>query len=138
MAVKLFSAWLPSVMCDICTEVADTWIFAEEVWAFAHRCLKGSHLKDVFRDFAVDDVCDVAVPEETVRSVVFPEQEHDLFDKDLEAFQVSLSSNQPSGSSFRRLQAASEQPIDLLVPESSRASIFHRSLKSGEAAIEID
>ena len=110
----------------------------EEVWAFAHRCLRDSHLKDVFRDFAVDDVCDVAVPEETVRSVVFPEQEHDLFDKDLEAFQLSFSSNQPSGSSFRRLQAASEQPIDLLVPESSRVVSFTRSLKSGEAAIEID
>ena len=84
----------------------------------------------------MDDVCDVAVPEETVRSVVFPEQEYDLFDKDLEAFQLSFSSNQPSESSGGCRLRPSRQLICLSRVQPS--SSFNRSLKSGKAAIEID
>ena len=37
------------------------------VWDFAHRCLKDSLLKDAFRFFAVEDVCDEAVSEALVK-----------------------------------------------------------------------
>ena len=59
----------------------------EAVWDFAHRCLKDTHLKEVFRSFAVDDVCDCAISAESVRSAVFPEEEHNRFSKDLEAYE---------------------------------------------------
>ena len=62
-----------------------------QVWDFAHRCLKDSLLKEAFRFFAVEDVCNEAVSEALVRDTVFATEERALFDKDLEAFDFSTS-----------------------------------------------
>ena len=53
--------------------------------------LKDSLLKEAFRFFAVEDVCNEAVSEALVRDTVFATEERALFDKDLEAFDFSTS-----------------------------------------------
>ena len=101
----------------------------EAVWDSAHRCLKDTHLKEVFRSFAVDDVCDCAISAESVRSAVFPEEEHNRFSKDLEAYEFSFSH-----SKFSHLQPAPAEPLDLDKPNSS----FSFRLQRSDQMIELD
>ena len=105
-----------------------------QVWDFAHRCLKDSLLKEAFRFFAVEDVCNEAVSEALVRDTVFATEERALFDKDLEAFDFSTSAAS-SEATFPELQAPPEQPIDLRPQLTFGVSLCSNSCK---AVIDLD
>ncbi|CAE7338131.1 GIP [Symbiodinium sp. CCMP2592] len=81
----------------------------QQVWDFAHRCLKDSHLKEVFRFFAVDDVCEEAIPEALIQTQF------------LRQTSASCSSEiWKLSAAFSELQAPPGQPIDVQGPEPRR------------------
>ena len=60
-----------------------------DIHSFALRALRDSHLREVYIGFCAADTSEFSVPEDVVASCVFPTQESDLFEQDLELFKVS-------------------------------------------------
>ena len=53
----------------------------DEIHAFALRCIKDDHLREVYLSFCVEDISEFALPAETVHNVVFSSEEHPNFTK---------------------------------------------------------
>ena len=98
----------------------------QDLYTFACRCLKDSHLKDVFRSFVVEDVHDCAVSEEVVHSCLHPTEEHPRFEKDCELFEATHR--------FTGLRPSPTVPIELPGEQPQ----FPCSLRAQSCVIELD
>ena len=72
----------------------------DEIHAFALRCIKDDHLREVYLSFCVEDISEFALPAETVHNVVFSSEEHPNFHKDLELFEQSKTPASTTSKSF--------------------------------------
>ena len=126
------SSWqtILSGIQDACVAKLETLDTPQAVWDFAHRTLKADHLKEAFRFFAVDDVCEFSLTEQQQQDFIHPQEESASFDKDLELFEQSTS-----GVFDRSLrQAASDHSLIDLEPNTQ----FSASLKPGCGPIDLD
>ena len=97
----------------------------ESVWKFGERCLKREHLREVFRHFGFEDVCNTSISQSIQAASLYPleESERDLF-----VGSVDLS--------------ILLEPVDSVTPacepRSSEPRAFDCELKPCESVIDLD
>ena len=99
----------------------------DEIHAFALRCIKDDHLREVYLSFCVEDISEFALPAETVHNVVFSSEERPNFHKDLELFEQSKT---PASS----LSTASEATV----PGRGSDQRFSVELKPAATPIDLE
>lgn len=101
----------------------------DEIHAFALRCIKDEHLREVYLSFCVESVSEFALPAETVRNFVFASEEHPNFHKDLELFEQT---NLPASSSSLATVAEAS------VPSQGSNQRFSVELKPAATTIDLE